>query len=394
MFPGPPIGSRKPELYGSKAPNANEFIVNPASVVLPPNLGELEPTTIGGSQSQASDHEERNTNGSQALMSPTNHPTHFYSNVLIELSGVGFNLPTTLIDGSRFFQRLLAASESNKKLDERSDVSVALVENRDVTGSTLYVLDKLPISLDDFVALLDFMRDFSHGQYAYKNIPFKTLAPVLRAGTTLEYTSITSIAARSFYLMWNPSWDTTTWDLEMDLMSLEVPFMPLPPSTVVDLIDGTILAHSIGAKHILRRTIYDLASALNSYSHQGFDHLPLQIKTLVETLRGKLQLTWNTIAAVPSDFQCSSTADLEGSRSCIAKDFTSINARNIAHRDIVHNSWMFQKYWGNPMGGIEALVDSAGRWREKGYCEGCVKVQVEGWNQAKENLWAELVEYI
>ena len=177
-------------------------------------------------------------------------------------------------------------------------------------------------------------------------------------------------------------------------MSLEVPFTPLPPSTVVDLIDSTILAHSIGAKHILRRSIYELASASNASSHQGVDRLPPQIKTLIETMRGKLQLTWNTIAAVPSDIQCSSALDSEGSGSCIARGFTSVNARNIAHRDIVHNSWMFQKYWGNPMGGIEALVDSAGRWREKGYCEGCVKVQVEGWNRAKENLWAELDEYV
>ena len=177
-------------------------------------------------------------------------------------------------------------------------------------------------------------------------------------------------------------------------MSLEVPFTPLPPSTVVDLIDSTILAHSIGAKHILRRSIYELASASNASSHQGVDRLPPQIKTLIETMRGKLQLTWNTIAAVPSDIQCSSNTDSEGSGSCIAKDFTSVNARNIAHRDIVHNSWMFQKYWGNPMGGIEALVDSAERWREKGYCEGCVKVQVEGWNREKENLWLQLDEYV
>lgn len=178
-------------------------------------------------------------------------------------------------------------------------------------------------------------------------------------------------------------------------MSLDVPFAPLPPSSVVDLIDSTILAHSIGAKHILKRTIYELASASISNPHQGVDRLPPQIKTLVETMRGKLQLTWNTIAAVPSDFQCSFfTAESEGSGSCIAKDFASVNARNVTHRDIVHNSWMFQKYWGNPMGGIEALVDSAGRWREKGYCAECVKVQIQGWNRAKENLWVELDEYV
>jgi hypothetical protein len=189
--------------------------------------------------------------------------------------------------------------------------------------------------------------------------------------------------------------DTLTRDLETDPTSLEIPFAPLPLSTVVDLIDSTILVHSIGAKNILKRNIYELASASNSNPRQGVDRLPPQIKTLVEKMRGKLQLAWNTIAAVPeSDIQCSSTADLEGSGSCIAKNFASINARNVAHRDIVHNSWMFKKYWGNPMGGIEALVESAGRWREKGYCEGCVKVQVEGWNRAKENLWLELDEYV
>ena len=133
--------------------------------VLPPNLEELEPTTIQGSQ--AADHEERNANGSQALLSPTNHPIHFYpeKHVLIELSGVRFTLHPTLIDSSRFFQRLLSASESDKKLDSRADeggdISVALVEKRDITGNTLYVLDKLPLSLDDFVALLDFMRGYA-----------------------------------------------------------------------------------------------------------------------------------------------------------------------------------------------------------------------------------------
>jgi hypothetical protein len=76
---------------------------------------------------------------------------------------VRFNLPPILIDGSGFFQRLLAASESNKRLDsqagERGEILVALVEKQDVMGNTLYVLDKLPLSLDDFVAFLDFMRD-------------------------------------------------------------------------------------------------------------------------------------------------------------------------------------------------------------------------------------------
>lgn len=114
---------------------------------------------------QASDHEERNANGAQALVSPTNHPIHFDSakNVLFELGGVRFNLPPILIDGSRFFQRLLAASDSDKRIDSqadgRGDISVGLVEKRDVAGVTLYVLDKLPLSLDDFVALLNFMRD-------------------------------------------------------------------------------------------------------------------------------------------------------------------------------------------------------------------------------------------
>lgn len=73
-----------------------------------------------------------------------------------------FKLPPILIFGSRFFQRLFATSEPDKQLDsqagERGDMSVALVEKRDVTGNTLYVLDKLPLSLDDFVALLDFIR--------------------------------------------------------------------------------------------------------------------------------------------------------------------------------------------------------------------------------------------
>jgi hypothetical protein len=132
-----------------------------------------------------------------------------------------------------------------------------------------------------------------------------------------------------------------TLDLETDLTSPKVPFASLPPNTVVDLIDGTILVHSIGAKNILKRNIYQLALASNSNTHEGVDRLPLQIKTFVETMRGKLQLAWYTIAAVPSDIQCSSTADLEGSGSCIAKKIASINARNIVHRDIVHNSWMF-----------------------------------------------------
>ena len=76
-----------------------------------------------------------------------------------------FTLPPILTDGSRYFQRLLSASESNKKLDSQADergcISVALVEKRDITGNTLYVLDKLPLSLDDFVALLDFMRGYA-----------------------------------------------------------------------------------------------------------------------------------------------------------------------------------------------------------------------------------------
>jgi hypothetical protein len=144
----------------------------------------------------------------------------------------------------------------------------------------------------------------------------------------------------------------------------------------------------------MKRCVYELASASNSNRHQGVDRLPTQIKTLIETMRRKLQLTWKTIAEVPSDILCSSTVDSEGSASCIAKDSASINTWNIAHCDIVHNSWMFQKYWGNPMSGIEALVNSAGRWREKGYCDECVKVQVEGWHRAKEHLWLELNKYV
>ena len=76
-----------------------------------------------------------------------------------------FTLHPTLIDSSRFFQRLLSASESDKKLDSRADeggdILVALVKKRDITGNTLYVLDKLPLSLDDFVALLDFIRGYA-----------------------------------------------------------------------------------------------------------------------------------------------------------------------------------------------------------------------------------------
>ncbi|KIJ94867.1 hypothetical protein K443DRAFT_11795 [Laccaria amethystina LaAM-08-1] len=136
---------------------------------------------------------------------------------------------------------------------EHSEISVALVEKQDVTGNMLYVLDKFPLPLDDFAALLDFMKDILCGQYTYKNIPFKTLAPMLRAGTTLTCTSITSIAARSFYLWWNPSWDTMTLDLERDLTSPKVPFASLPPNTVVDLIDSTILVRSIGSSDVTAR---------------------------------------------------------------------------------------------------------------------------------------------
>jgi hypothetical protein len=57
---------------------------------------------------------------------------------------------------------LLATSESTRldsQAGEHSEISVALVEKQDVTGNMLYVLDKFPLPLDDFAALLDFMKD-------------------------------------------------------------------------------------------------------------------------------------------------------------------------------------------------------------------------------------------
>lgn len=242
-------------------------------------------------------------------------------------------------------------------------------------------------------------------KYTYTQPTFYEVASILRASTALSFESFKPWAHQYLQAMWPSTLD-----------SISTVRTPLATETI-------ILARLCSVPSVLKRALYELVrmegfGQVYEIQDDGEDAKPSRTLSAADHLlltkaREKLGSRWIKIAlSFPRDLDSAPTSSanldmeqdvkveppqddiqvtiVEPGVVCtnIECTFTNLDNAHHAHRKLVHDSEIFEKYIWDPVCGIHALIDAP--WAEEGFCTECVDKMKDKWQRQKEETWNDL----
>jgi len=265
-------------------------------------------------------------------------------------------------------------------------------------------------------------RSFSlHRQFHFSKPTRSTLASILRAATSLQFTRYRAVAMKFLEAEWLPLLDDITEEYK--------------PGAV----EVAVLGRRWGIPGVLKRAFYEMARGSGCGLGDGDDEEGMDVdeeseggrdmkgsisreeisrsdERLIGRMREHLVSAWAQDAAcLDPSFTCpfqvrdgsgkatqSSQTPQDGnpaespaypvaSSSSTASAVhslpkcTSVDAKREAWDRLVHNSGVYKDFLFDPISGLQELLKID--WEAEGWCKECIRMRKEAWSRARQRLW-------